>query len=157
MQPVRTKRVGTASAPKAKKRRVAYATFAKWKTDMDKDCQTVTWLACDKEFQAGKKYVTKLRCSVCTKLKTKIMGRRNFSEAWITGAESIRNSNIRNHARSEQHKRAMNFLKRERAAATNAQATSYKVQSIIINAQLGAMAKSTKIRYDANKWYTRGK
>ena len=105
------KRAGTASAPEAKKRKVAYATFTKWKTDMDKDCQMVTWLICDTKLQAGKKYVTKLRCSVCTKFRSKTVGRRNFSEAWITGAESIRNSNIRDHAWSDQHESAMNFLK----------------------------------------------
>lgn len=116
---------GTASAPEAKKRKVAYATFSKWKVDMDKECQTVTWLDCDTEVQAGKRFVTKLRCSVCTKFKVKIEGQRNFSECWITGAESVRNSNIRDHARSDQHERAMNLLKRERAIASNAPTSSY--------------------------------
>ena len=98
---------GTASAPcrgKEEKSRICY-TFSKWKIDMDKECQTVTWLDCDMEVQAGKRFVTKLRCSVCTKFKVKIVGRRNFCERWITGAESVRNSNIRDHARSDQHER----------------------------------------------------
>ena len=47
--------------------------------------------------------MTKLRCSVCTKLKMKLKGWRNFSERWITGAESVHNSNIRDHAQSDQH------------------------------------------------------
>ena len=34
----------TALAPEAKKRKVVYTTFSKWKVDMDKECQTVTWL-----------------------------------------------------------------------------------------------------------------
>ena len=59
----------TALAPGAKKRKLVYATFSKWKVDMDKECQTVTWLNCDTEVQAGKRFVTKLRCSVCTKFK----------------------------------------------------------------------------------------
>ena len=53
------------------------------KAEIDKDCQTVTGLDCDTEMQAGKK----LRCSICTKFKTAIVTRRNFSERWIAGAE----------------------------------------------------------------------
>ena len=91
-----------------------YAIFSKWKVDMDKECQTVTWLDCDTEVQAGKRFVTKLRCSVCTKFKMKLKGQRNFSERWITGAKSVHYSNIRDHARSDQHECAVNLLKRER-------------------------------------------
>ena len=79
----------TALAPEAKKRKLMYATFSKWKVDMDKECQTVTWLDCDTVVQAGKRFVR------CTKFKMKLKGRRNFSEHWITGAESVHNSNIR--------------------------------------------------------------
>ena len=91
---VRMKRASsseTALAPEAKKRKLMYATFSKWKVDMDKECQTVTWLDCDTEVQAGKRFVTKLRCSVC---QNETQGLRYFSERWITGAESVRNSNI---------------------------------------------------------------
>ena len=84
----------TALAPEAKKRKRMYATFSKWKVDMDKECRTVTWLNCDTEVQASKRFVTKLRCSICTKLKMKLKGQRNFSERWITGAESVHNTNI---------------------------------------------------------------
>ena len=84
----RVLRSETALAPEDKKRKLMYATFSKWK--VDKECQTVTWLDCDTEVQAGKRFVTKLQCSVCTKLKMKLKGRRNFSECWITGAESVR-------------------------------------------------------------------
>ena len=96
----------TALAPEAKKRKLMYATFSKWKVDMDKECQTVTWLDCDMKVQAGKRFVTKLQYSVC---QNETQGLRYFSERWITGAESVRNSNIRDHARSEC---AMNLLKR---------------------------------------------
>ena len=129
---------GEASAPEAKKRKVAYTTFKKWKAEMDKDCQggdgqglprrrwtrtakaemdkdcqTVMWLDCDKEVQAGKRFLMKLRCSTCAKFKTGIVTRRNFSEHWIAGTKSVRNSNIRDHAWSDQHTHAMNLLKRE--------------------------------------------
>ena len=56
----RASSLGETSAPEAKERKVAYATFNKWKAEMDKECQTVTWLDCDMEAQAGKRFVTKL-------------------------------------------------------------------------------------------------
>ena len=49
-----------ASVPEANKRKVVYTTFKKWKAEMDKECQMVTWLKCDTEIQAGKRFVTKL-------------------------------------------------------------------------------------------------
>ena len=73
--------LGEALAPEAKTMKVAYATFKKWKAEMDKECQTVTWLDCDTEVQAGKRFVTKLRCSTCTKFKTEIVSRRKFQRA----------------------------------------------------------------------------
>ena len=77
------------------------------------------------EPQACKRFVTKLRCSTCTKLKMEIVSRRNFSERWIAGAESVRNSNTRDHAQSDQHIHAMNLLKRKQAKASNAPTCSY--------------------------------
>ena len=53
-----------ASAPESKKRKVAYSTYQKWKTELDRDCQTVSWLECDTEVSGKKKIVTKLRCGV---------------------------------------------------------------------------------------------
>ena len=92
---------------------------------MDKECRTVTWFDCDTEVQSGKRFVTKLRCSVCTKLKMKLKGWRNLSERWITGAESVRNSNIRDHAQSDHHECAMNLLKREQTIGSNAPTSLY--------------------------------
>ena len=43
----------TVLAPEAKKRKLMYATFLKWKVDMNKECQTLTWLDCDTEVQAA--------------------------------------------------------------------------------------------------------
>ena len=62
----------------------------------------------------------KLPCSVCAKFKASIATRRNFSECWISGADSIRNSNVCDHARCDQHLHAMNLLKREQARVINA-------------------------------------
>ena len=69
--------------------------------------------------------MTKLRCSVCAKFKASIATRRNFSERWISGADSIRNSNVSDHARCDQHLHTMNLLKREQARVINAPSFSY--------------------------------
>ena len=114
-----------ASAPELKKRKVAYTTYQKWKTELDRDCQTVTWLDCDTEVSSKKKIVTKLRCAVCSKFKTSIATRRNFSEKWLLGAESVRTSNIRDHAKADQHTHAMTLLKREHARKSGSDPTSY--------------------------------
>ena len=92
-----------ASAPEPKKRNVAYAAYQKLKTDVDRECLTVTWLDCNTELSGRKNIVTKFRCSVCAKFKTRIATRRNFCERWLRGAESVRTSNIRDHARADQH------------------------------------------------------
>ena len=70
---------------------------------MDKECQTLTWLNCDSELVGMNRIVKKLRCVVCTKYKERIWSRRNSSDRWLIGAESVRNSNIRDHAVSDQH------------------------------------------------------
>ena len=70
---------------------------------MDKECQTLTWLDCDSELVRTNRIVQKLRCIVCTKYKERIWSRRNYSDRWLVGAESVRNSNIRGHAVSDQH------------------------------------------------------
>ena len=110
-----------AEEPAAKKRMVGYNTFTKWRTDLDQDCQTLSWLDCNTDTKpkakAGQKTVTKLKCKVCTKFKAQLYTRRNFSNGWIAGAESIRTSNIRDHARADQHMHAMLLLKKERATA----------------------------------------
>ena len=63
----------------------------------------------------GKRIVSKLRCSTCAKFKVNIVSRRNFSNRWIVGADSVRTSNIRDHARADRHTHGMNLLKNEQA------------------------------------------
>ena len=121
------KRAGAliSSAPEAKKRRVSYDTFTKWQRDYDRELQTLTWLDCQSEFDHGKKVVTKLSCSVCAKYRDKIKGRKNFSDKWIMGAESLRTSNIKDHAQCEQHKHAMTLRRKEQAQSKGFGAASY--------------------------------
>ena len=111
-------------APEQKKRKVLYSTHKKWRRDFDFDfdfdfdcnCQTVTWLVCEMEIAAGKWWGKCLTCTVCTKYKDRIVGRRNYSERWITRADSLHTSNIRDHVHSDQHRNAMSLLQRENAA-----------------------------------------
>ena len=107
----------SASEQTPKKRKVAVATYRKWREDFDKELKTVSWLDCDSEIESGKTLVKRLKCSVCTRFRSRIMHRRNFSDRWIVGADSVRTSNIRDHAHSEQHDHAMSLLKQESAKA----------------------------------------
>ena len=77
------------------------------KTDVDWECLRVTWLDCDTELSSRKNIVTKLRCRLCAKFKTRIATRRNVNEQWFRGAKSVRTSNIRDHARADQDIYAM--------------------------------------------------
>ena len=70
-------------------------------TDIDKPCKTITWLDCDTCLIDGKRVVTKLKCKVCNKLKSKIIEKKHFSDKWIEGADSLRTGNIRDHADSD--------------------------------------------------------
>ena len=93
----------SATCSTTKKRRVDYATFQKWQRDLDREYQTMTWLDCSSEKERGKKVVVQLKCKVCSDFVEKIRGRKNFSEKWIVGADSVRVSNVRDHAQNDQH------------------------------------------------------
>ena len=112
-----------ASGPK--RRCVAYLTFTKWQRDYDREWQMLTWLDCQSEMKHVKKMVKRLSCSVCKKYQEQIKGRKKFSQKWITGAESLRTSNIRDHTQCEQHKHAMTLLKKEQARSKGLGATAY--------------------------------
>ena len=77
------------------------------------ECQTISWLDCDATGKEGKRIVDRLKCKVCLKYKSRIESRRNYSDKWLTGAESIRTSNIRDHTRSDQHLYAMSLHYKE--------------------------------------------
>ena len=93
--------------------------------EFDKDCQTMMWLDCETETEAGMKVVTNLKCRLCSKYRDQIVGRKNFSDKWITGADSVRTTNVRDHAKSDQHAHAMNLHRRELARSKGLSATAY--------------------------------
>ena len=104
----RAQSCNTSYASQEKKRKVSFATFEKWRRDFDREFKTVSWLECESTVEGGTKVVRKLKCSVCGKFRSSLIRKRNFSDRWITGgADSIRTSNIRDHAISEQHSHAV--------------------------------------------------
>lgn len=102
-------------AGKAKKRRVEYPTFLKWQRELDRECQTMSWLLCTSEVDGGKKVVSQLKCKVCSDFADRIRSSKNFSDKWIVRADSVRVSNVRDHAQSDQHGHAMLLLKKQKA------------------------------------------
>ena len=109
----------------SKKRVVTYRTFQKWQRDFDKEFSTMSWLDCEARMNGGNKIVEKLKCKVCTKFESKIEGRKNFSNKWIVGAESVRASNVRDHAQNDQHAQSMILLKKDKAKAVGLGPASY--------------------------------
>ena len=81
----------------AKRRKVSIATNQKWKAEFDKERKTVTWLDCDTTGTGSRKTVDNIKRSVCIKYEAKIQTRRNYSNKWVVGADSVRCSNIKNH------------------------------------------------------------
>ena len=96
------------------RREVTFYTYKKWMTELDRSFHSLSWLDCDTRLIEGKKVVIKLKYKVCTKHKLRINGRKHFR---IEGTDSIRTSNIRDHANADQHIHAMEMEKREQAQA----------------------------------------
>ena len=103
--------------PETKRRKVKKETYKHWVTEYDRECQTASWLDCEAETAACTRYVTELKCRICRKYNPSITGRRNYSDRWIEGAESVHTTNIHDHAKSDQHFHAMNLHKRDMAKA----------------------------------------
>ena len=106
----------------SKKRRVEHATFLKWKHDLDREHQTLSWLKCDCAVESGKKVVFKLGLYA---IRREDKSRKNFSSKWIAGADLVRISNVRDHAHNDQHTHAMSLLKKQRALSAHLVPSSY--------------------------------
>ena len=135
-------------APDPKKRKVMYSTYQKWRRDFDRDCHTVPWLGCETEMAGGKRWVKRLNCTICTKYKERIMGRRNYSERWITGADSLCTSNIRDHAHSDQHQHAMSVLQREKAAVRGESISSFAPIAAALNTLRDEEREKLRCKFD---------
>ena len=73
-----------------KQRKVSLAIHQKWKTEMDQECNALSWLDCETSGAGAKKTVKKLKCKVCIQSE----GRRNYSDKWVSGADSIWTSTV---------------------------------------------------------------
>ena len=70
----------TRTSSVVKRRSVSYSTYTRWRGELDKECQTLSWLDCDYIGKGTKRVVEKLKCSVCIRYKSQIESRRNFSD-----------------------------------------------------------------------------
>ena len=85
----------------------------------------MTWLDCESLIVKGKKMVERLKCKICLKYKSRLVTCKYFSDRWIVGAESLRTSNVRDHAHSKQHSNAMSLFKKQRAEDEGLGPSSY--------------------------------
>ena len=90
----------------------------------DREHQTLTWLKCDRDERCRDR-VRSLWCSVCKEYQQRISSMKNYSDAWITGSQNQRTSNLLDHVRSEQHKAVMLRHRAAQARATNEPVSSY--------------------------------
>ena len=90
----------------------------------------MSWLLCTSEMDGGKKVVSQLKCKVCVDFADRIRSSENFSDKWIVGADSVRISNVRDHALSDQHGHAMLLLKKQQAKAAGLPPPNHMLQSL---------------------------
>ena len=115
---------GDAAPEKKAKRQVAVSTFEKWQRNYDQEHETLTWLKCDTDKQ-DRGLVAVLWCSACRVYESRICSMKNYSQAWITGTENQRTSNVLDHVASNQHKASMSHLRTVQARANKEPVTSY--------------------------------
>ena len=108
-----------------KPRYIDIDTFKKWKHDLDKEFNTVTWLECETVMASGKKMVRSLKCDIFSKCRIKIESSRNFGDRWIVGAKLLHTTNIRDNGRNNQDMLAMLLLMKERATSCGEDPSSY--------------------------------
>lgn len=104
-----------------KRGKVSLATYHKWRMELDRECKTLSWLECRNQENCRKAF----KCKVCIQYHLSIESRRNFSNKWIVGADSVRISNIKDHAHSDQHTHAMRLLRKSQAQASGLDASTY--------------------------------
>ena len=109
---------------KKAKRQVTVATFNKWKSQFEREHETLSWLRCDEDAD-DKSLVAVLWCQACRTHERSITGLKNFSRVWIVGSTNQRSSNVVDHAKSEQHRAAMSRVYVEAAKASNLPVTTY--------------------------------
>ena len=92
---------------KPKRRQVSLSTFTKCQAQLEKEHQTMAWLCCDTD-KSNPLFADTLWCHACRTNEAEIIGRKNYSSAWISGSTNYKSSCGVDHANSDQHKAAMN-------------------------------------------------
>ena len=88
---------------------VQKSTVDRWIAESDETLNTSVWLTYDTD----RSRVVALKCSICTRFRDRLVGRRNYSAAYIEGSVNLRASSYKEHAASEMHARAMLLLKKQ--------------------------------------------
>ena len=84
----------------AGKRAVQKSTVDRWIAESDKTLNTSVWLTYDTD-RADRSRVVALKCSICARFRDRLVGRRNYSAAYIEGSVNLRASSYKEHAASE--------------------------------------------------------
>ena len=74
--------------------------------------QSFVWLKYDTD-PFDRTRVLSLKCSICSRFKDRLVGRRNYSSAFVDGSGNLRASSFKDHAASDMHSRAMLLLKKQ--------------------------------------------
>lgn len=90
----------------------------------------------------------KLKCKVCVQFQSKIERRRNYSDKWISGTDSVRTSNIRDHSRSDQHVHAMMLLKKSQAQSKGLDASTYAPIAKALLEMSEGDKKTLRVKFD---------
>ena len=66
-------------------------------------------------------------CPLTTLTAQCTLKHKNFSEKWISGEDSVRMTNVHDHAKSDQHVHAMNLCRKELVNAKGLDTSSYSI------------------------------
>ena len=69
---------------------------------------------------------------MCTKYRDRIIGRKIYSDV-VSGADSVRTTNVLDHAKSDKHVHAMNLLRKEQAQAHGVSVAAYALIAQSLN------------------------
>ena len=144
----KTTAVGLSSS-KQSKRQASKETFLRWQRTYEKEYQSMGWLCAEMDDQ-DKSLVSTLWYVVCRQYENKICGIKKFSRVWIEGSSNHKTSNITDHAKSEPHKMAMVYFRKDQAKGRNEPITSYSpiAHSLLSSSMDPAVRERVKKKFD---------
>ena len=101
---------------KPRRRQVTLTTLKKWQVQLEREHQTMTWLRCDTD-QNNPTVVNTLWRNASRMNEAKKIGMKTYSSAWINGSTNRKTSCAVDHANSDQHRAAVNYVRK--ASGTN--------------------------------------